>query len=89
MAYGVAVTYWRKQRPDVRETQAALSGPGSVVSVFFCTPIPKPDRCIMLRFFLSSSFLRLRYRLNSLAERLASILPLAAVFFMAFVGVMA
>ena len=43
----------------------------------------------MLRFFLSSSFLRLRYRLNSLAERLASILTLAAVFFMAFVGVMA
>ena len=43
----------------------------------------------MLRFLLSSRFLRLRYRLNSLAERFASILTLAAVFFMAFVGVMA
>ena len=28
------VTYWRKQRPDVRETQAALLEPGSVVPPF-------------------------------------------------------
>lgn len=77
-----------EQRPGVRETPAALRGPGSVVLPFF-VPNPKPRRCIMLRFLLSSRFLRLRYRLNSLAERLASILTLAAVFFMAFVGVMA
>lgn len=43
----------------------------------------------MLKFLLSSRFLRLRYRINSLAERSASILALAAVFFMAFVGVTA
>lgn len=43
----------------------------------------------MLRFFLSSRYLRLRHRLLSLAERSASILALAAVFFMAFVGVTA
>ena len=43
----------------------------------------------MLRFLLSSRFLRLRYRINSLAERFASVLALAAVFFMAFVGVTA
>ena len=40
-----------------------------------------------LRFLLSSRYLRLRYRLQPLAERSASILTLAAVFFMAFVGV--
>lgn len=28
------VTYWRKQRPDVRETQAAFEEPGSVVPPF-------------------------------------------------------
>ena len=78
-----------EQRPGVRETPAALHWPGSVVSAFFCTPIPKQCRCIMLRFLLSSRFLRLRYRLNSLAERFASVLALAAVFFMAFVGVTA
>lgn len=43
----------------------------------------------MLRFLLSSRFLRLQYRINSLAERSASILTLSTVFFMAFVGVMA
>lgn len=78
-----------ERRPGVRETPAALHWPGSVVSAFFCTPIPKQCRCIMLRFLLSSRFLRLRYRLNSLAERFASVLALAAVFFMAFVGVTA
>ena len=77
-----------EQRPDVRETQAAYHRPGSVVLPFF-VPNPKTVRCVVLRFFLSSRFLRLRYRLNSLAERSASILTLAAVFFMAFVGVMA
>lgn len=28
--------HWRKQRPGVRETPAALHWPGSVVSAFFC-----------------------------------------------------
>ena len=43
----------------------------------------------MLRFFLSSRYLRLRHRLLSLAERSASVLALAAVLFMAFLGVAA
>ena len=42
----------------------------------------------MLRFFLSSRYLRLRYRVLSFAERSASVLALAAVFFMVFVGVL-
>lgn len=78
-----------EQRPDVRETQAALLEPGSVVSAFFCAQPSKSSRCIMLRFLLSSRFLRFRYRLQSLAERSASVLTLAAVFFMAFAGVTA
>ena len=78
-----------EQRPGVRETPAALHWPGSVVSAFFCAQLPKQCRCHMLRFFLSSRFLRFRYRLQFLAERSASVLALAAVFFMAFVGVTA
>lgn len=54
-----------EQRPDVRETQAALLEPGSVVSAFFCAQPSKSSRCIMLRFLLSSRFLRFRYRLVS------------------------
>lgn len=40
--------HWRKQRPGVRETPAALHWPGSVVSAFFCilNP-PKQCRCFM------------------------------------------
>ena len=78
-----------EQRPGVRETPAALHWPGSVVSAFFCAQLPKQCRCHMFRFFLSSRFLRFRYRLQFLAERSASVLVLAAVFFMAFVGVTA
>ena len=44
-----------KQRPDVRETQAALRGPGSLVSAFFVAQFLKSRRCIMLRFFLPVS----------------------------------
>lgn len=40
-------------------------------SVFFCALIPKQDRCSMLRFFLSSRYLRLRHRLLSLLTTLA------------------
>ena len=40
------VTYWRKQRPDVRETQAALFEPGSVVPPFLF-PILKSNRWLM------------------------------------------
>ena len=55
-----------EQRPDVRETQAALCRPGSVVLPFFCALQPlKLHRCSMLRFFLSSRYLRLRHRLFS------------------------
>ena len=32
--------HWRKQRPGVRETPAALHWPGSVVSAFFVSLIP-------------------------------------------------
>lgn len=35
-------------------------------SVFFYASIPKQSRCHMLRFFLSSRYLRLRYRLVSI-----------------------
>ena len=49
----------------------------------------KSERFPMLRFFLSSRYLRLRHRLLSLAERSASVLALAAVLFMAFLGVAA
>ena len=52
-------------------------------SVFFCAPIPKLHRCPMLRFFLSSRFLRLRYRLLSLLTlligRAAATLALGAL----------
>ena len=40
-------------------------------SVFFYASIPKQSRCHMLRFFLSSRYLRLRHRLLSLLTTLA------------------
>lgn len=40
-------------------------------SVFFYASIPKQSRCHMLRFFLSSRYLRLRHRLLSLLITLA------------------
>ena len=74
-----------EQRPGVRETPAALRGPGSVVLPFF-VPNPKPRRCIMLRFFLSSRFLRLRYRLSSFLVVLTRSIGKAAL--VAFLGVL-
>lgn len=41
-------------------------------SVFFYASIPKQSRCHMLRFFLSSRYLRLRYRLLSLITTIKS-----------------
>ena len=43
----------------------------------------------MFHIITTSRTTRALYRLQSLAERFASVLTLAAVFFMAFVGVMA
>ena len=43
----------------------------------------------MFHIITTSCTTRVRHRFQSLAERLASILTLAAVFFMAFVGVTA
>lgn len=80
LAENNVLMFARLRRPYV--SRGALFPP-------FFVPNPQLRRCIMLRFFLSSHFLRLRYRLQSLAERSASILTLAAVFFMAFVGVTA
>ena len=76
-------------RPDVRETQAALCWPGSVFSLFLC-PIPKQHRCPMFfRFFLSSRWLRLRYRLLSLLAlhvgHAAATLALGALLSLPFV----
>ena len=52
-------------------------------SVFFYASIPKQSRCHMLRFFLSSRYLRLRHRLLSthttLAVRAAATAVLGAV----------
>ena len=52
-------------------------------SVFFCASIPKQDRFTMLRFFLSSRYLRLRYHvlrsLRSILCRAASVAFLGAV----------
>ena len=87
-AFGIAVTYWRNNvLMFVRLRRPSRAG--ERCSAFFCAQSQNRLRCVVLRFLLSSRFLRLRYRLNSLAERFASILTLAAVFFMAFVGVMA
>ena len=87
-AFGIAVTYWRNNvLMFVRLRRPCRAG--ERCSAFFCAQSQNRLRCVVLRFLLSSRFLRLRYRLNSLAERFASILTLAAVFFMAFVGVMA
>ena len=75
--------YWRKQRPDVRETQAALLGPGSVVFAFFCSQIPKSSRCSMIRFLLSSRWTRFQYRflfqLSNLAGHTAATVALGAL----------
>mgnify|MGYP000548482471 CR=1 FL=1 len=49
---------------------AASFGPGSVFRLFLC-PNPKPKEAPMLRFFLSSRYLRLRHRLLSLLITLA------------------
>ena len=78
-----------EQRPDVRETQAALCWPGSVFRLFLC-PIPKQHRCPMFfRFFLSSRWLRLRYRLLSLLAlhvgHAAATLALGALLSLPFV----
>lgn len=87
-AFGIAVTYWRNNvLMFVRLRRPSRAG--ERCSAFFCAQSQNRLRCVVLRFLLSSRFLRLRYRLNSLAERFASVLALAAVFFMAFVGVMA
>ena len=51
-----------KLRPDVRETQAALLGPGSVVSRPFLFKPPKPSRWLMD----IQKFRVVRQRLNSL-----------------------
>lgn len=75
-------------RPDVRETQAALCWPGSVSRLFLC-PIPKQHRCSMFRFFFSSRWLRLRYRLLSLLAlhvgHAAATLALGALLSLPFV----
>ena len=59
-----------EQRPDVRETQAAFKCRGALFPPFF---VQKSQnlRCSMLRFFLSSHYLRLRHRLLSLLITLA------------------
>ena len=64
------VIYWRGQRPDVRETQAAFKCRGALFPPFF---VQKSQnlRCSILRFFLSSRYLRLRHRLLSLLITLA------------------
>ena len=51
-----------RRRPDVRETQAALLGPGSVVSRPFLFKPPKPSRWLMD----IQKFRVVRQRLNSL-----------------------
>lgn len=58
----------------------------AAISLSYLTPAVNARA--FLQFLLSSRFLRFRYRLQSLAERSASVLALAAVFFMAFAGVM-
>lgn len=76
-----------EQRP-VSVRTGGLPTTGERCSVFFCAQIPK-SRCSMFHIITTSRTTRALYRLQSLAERFASVLALAAVFFMAFVGVMA
>ena len=52
-------------------------------SVFFCAPIPKQDRFPMIRFILSSRFLRFKYRLSSLAWRVFPLFMLAVIIVVA------
>lgn len=58
------VIYWRGQRPDVRETQAAFKCRGALFPPFF---VQKSQnlRCSMFRFLLSSRWTRFQYRLVS------------------------
>lgn len=75
------------QRP-VSVRTGGLPTTGERCSVFFCAQIPK-SRCSMFHIITTSRTTRALHRLQFLAERSASILALAAVFFMAFVGVTA
>ena len=81
-AFGIAVTYWRNNvLMFVRLRRPSRAG--ERCSAFFCAQSQNRLRCVVLRFFLSSRFLRFRYRLSSFLTR--SIRKAAVV---AFLGLM-
>ena len=84
-AFGIAVTYWRNNVLMFVRLRRPYRA-GERCSAFFCFPIPKPVWCIMLRFFLSSRFLRFRYRLSSFLVVLTRSIGKAAL--VAFLGVL-